>query len=219
MEPTIIAISSIIGGGKTTALEFLKENLPSHDGKPIVYVKEPVDDWKKSGVLEAFYQDMKRYAYEFQSYVFVSRIKALQTAIEQYGPDHIFITERSIYDDRYMFVEMLHDSGMIDDRQYQMYIEWWELWSKLSPYQKPHAFVLLNPSIDICMQRLQSRGRNEDMNVPKDYQLKLLEKHHQFFNEGAQKYIYINDTDYRSDEKEAERFLTFMKSVIKNCEY
>ena len=38
------------------------------------------------------------------------------------NPDAIFITERSLFTDKYIFAKMLYDQGKIEDVNYQIYL-------------------------------------------------------------------------------------------------
>lgn len=76
-EIFIIAIEGIISAGKTTLIENLKEYFEENN-YIIEVAKEPVNDWIKSGILEKFYSDPKRYGYHFQTTVFSSKVLELK---------------------------------------------------------------------------------------------------------------------------------------------
>ena len=44
----------------------------------------------------------------------------------------------------------------------EMYDKWWNMWSRLMPFQ-PDKMVYLKPSLDKCMQRVNSRGREGEV--------------------------------------------------------
>lgn len=179
-RPMIIVIDGIIGAGKSTYLEVLQQDLTAL-GLRIALVKEPVEKWKSSGILQRFYNDQKRWAYHFQAKAFHDRIVENIEMYEKYGNNvDIYILERSCFTDN-LFMDMLYDGKIIDDLELQHYKEWWSLWVRIMPY-KPDLFIYLKPDIDVCMQRLSSRNRPGEENIPKAYQEALEARHDQFFS-------------------------------------
>ena len=110
-QPIIISLDGNIGAGKSTLLEEIRKSCPDYE-----CVVEPVGEWLtlKNGdgksLLELFYEDKTRWAYSFQNCAILTRIKALREAIRD-AKKRIIITERSVLTDRYVFAEMLRDSG------------------------------------------------------------------------------------------------------------
>jgi thymidine kinase len=192
-----IVVDGLIAAGKSSLLKMFKDSFDCH------CIFEPVDHWKETGNLERFYkaleiQDIENRSaqiYRFQTYVFQSRIERIIRELKNISPivyndchDHsslkisnsslVFI-ERSIFSDRYIFMEMLYNSGMVTESDYNMYKNWWNLWSLVMPI-KPDAFIYLNPSIDACLERYKARNR-EGENVDRDYQQQLKNKHDEYF--------------------------------------
>jgi deoxyadenosine/deoxycytidine kinase len=83
--PIIISIDGNIGAGKTTFLNELKTTHPEWH-----FIDEPVDSWMKfknehgESLLEVFYKDRKRWSYTFQNCAFLTRIRAITKAIEDF---------------------------------------------------------------------------------------------------------------------------------------
>lgn len=181
--PIVLIIDGEIGAGKSTLLDSLDNFLPSiNEMEKVVIIKEPVETWKNDGHLKEFYADKERNAYEFQTYAFITRIKSIKEAFKKTPDADIYIIERSIFTDRYVFVEMLHDEGFIDNRRYNMYIEWWNLWTDVMPIM-PTGFVYLKPSLEECMKRIINRNRDGESGIPMKYQELLREKHEEFFGD------------------------------------
>ena len=185
-KPVVIVVDGVIAAGKSQYLLTVSEGLSNttnpRTGKPyrVVLVKEPVDKWKETGILQRFYNDTKRWAYHFQTTAFHDRVKANVDAYQQYGDDvDVYILERSFVTDT-IFMDMLHDSGMVDDLEYADYRQWWDMWSMVMPYT-PDLFVYLRPDIDVCMARLKERSRDGESGVTKEYQEALLKKHDELF--------------------------------------
>lgn len=179
-KPIVIAIEGIIGGGKTTLINLLKNKL-TFFGWRVTVVKEPVDKWESSGILKLFYADPARWGYHFQTKAFHDRITENREAYNKYASTtDVFILERSPFTDN-IFMSLLHDDGSVSDMEYQHYQEWWSLWHTVMPYTID-LFIYLRPDLDVCMQRTRERNRNGESGVSREYQRKLLEKHDEFFN-------------------------------------
>lgn len=75
----VIVIDGIISAGKSTLIALIQSKLK--DRYEIIVIKEPVNKWTQSGILQKFYGDKKRWSYHFQTKVFHDRI---MEAINQY---------------------------------------------------------------------------------------------------------------------------------------
>jgi deoxyadenosine/deoxycytidine kinase len=135
----IISIEGNIGSGKSTLLSFLKKNYEATDN--IIFLKEPVDDWESikdkdnNTMLKKFYENQEKYSFAFQMMAYISRLALLKDTIEKY-PNSVIITERCLNTDRYVFAKMLYDNGKLEDVEYQIYLKWFEHFSKLQQIQK-----------------------------------------------------------------------------------
>ena len=68
----VIVIDGIISAGKSTLIALIQTKLK--DRYEIIVIKEPVNKWVASGILQKFYGDKKRWSYHFQTLVFHDRI-------------------------------------------------------------------------------------------------------------------------------------------------
>lgn len=177
-----IVIEGLIGAGKTSLLQILEKEFPN-----ACCVYEPVDLWKESGELEIFYNSLKNenpsvWAYRFQTYAFITRVMSIKKAVKENPDVTIFFLERSIFSDKHFFIEMLHDTGVLNDRDYEMYNNWWEIWADTIPIS-PDGFIYLSPDLNECMKRLTNRNRSEETGVSIEYQEKLKQAHDNFLTE------------------------------------
>ena len=205
-QPIVLVIEGVVGAGKTNLLSVLTDYF-TQQGLKVCAIPEPVDLWEEIGILKKFYSDIPRYAYEFQTFTFVSRLKKIIEYYETNSDADIYILERSIFSDRHFFVEMLHQQHHLDDVQMKMYEEWWEMWYRINPLF-PSAFVYLKPSLDECMKRVKTRARDGEETVGEEYQQKLLDHHDKFFNGNVVEIRGVpipfltltTDEDFRSNE-------------------
>ena len=129
-------------------------------GHSAVVVKEPVDEWKRVGILQEFYANPKEVAYDFQTYTFVTRVKETIKQVEAHPDATIFLLERSVLTDRYVFMELQRD--LVGEVRMAMYEEWWNLWQRLMPIM-PSKMVYLKPTLGNCMQRVNARAREGEI--------------------------------------------------------
>lgn len=211
--PKVVIIEGLIGAGKTTILSILKEKLPN-----CCCIYEPVDLWESSGELSRFYQCLNNEnpssdVYKFQTYTFITRIKRIIDEVTKNPNADYYILERSIFSDRYFFIEMLRESGKLNQKDYEMYLTWWELWEKVMPI-KPTHFIYLNPSVEECMKRLKGRNRDSESGVSKEYQIALKEKHDEFFGKSTESISFLNlqtDDDFRENVESITKILKFIE--------
>jgi len=81
----VFSLCAIPGVGKSTLLKHLKDTQALNAYLPknakVIFVQEPVDEWRKHGWLQQFYQDPSQNAAAFQFLVFDSHVEALSAAI------------------------------------------------------------------------------------------------------------------------------------------
>jgi deoxyadenosine/deoxycytidine kinase len=188
-----IIVDGVIGAGKTTVMKLLEKNINNinnivinnsdtyYTNKKQIKVKaiyEPVDLWNKTGALQYFYKDIPKNCYEFQTYTFITRISSVIDEIYNCQDADIYILERSIWTDRYIFMELLKD--LVGDLRMTMYNQWCDLWAYIMP-MKVNKWVLLDTSLDESLKRISSRNRNGEDGISLDYQTNLYNKHIEFF--------------------------------------
>ncbi len=175
-----IVVDGLIGAGKTTLINLLTEKY-NKDGKyKVCQILEPVDIWQDTGALAHFYKDIDAHAYEFQTFAFVTRIKRVLDVLEQNPDADIYILERSIFTDRYIFVEMLKDK--FGPTRMKMYDMWWEMWAKLLPI-KFNCWVYLDTSVEEAGRRICVRDRTEESSINTEYQQALQKTHKAFYED------------------------------------
>ena len=158
--------------------------------RPAAESREPPADGEPFNILDAFYADPPRYAYTFQNYVFMTRF--LQEAASRdprSHPEPLRIMERSVFSDRMIFVESVHESGWMSDLELSLFNAWYDPMVAACPNLKPEGFVYLRTSPETCHRRLRRRARGEETGVSLEYLTTLHEKHEGWFLPGGREGI------------------------------
>ena len=175
-----IIVDGVIGAGKTTVISLIEKQINNNGlNLKIKAIYEPVKEWNDTGALQYFYDNIEKNCYEFQTYSYITRIKSVINEIYDNPNADIYILERSIWTDKYIFMELLKD--LVGEMRINMYNTWWDMWSYIMP-MKVDKWVLLDTSLDESLKRITFRNRNGESAVDKDYQTKLYNKHIEFYN-------------------------------------
>lgn len=213
--PKFYILEAAIGAGKSTLLDIL-ERLLKRQGKRVTIIPEPIDVWEKTGALEAFYADVSGQSYAFQTFAFATRCQRVRQVVQANPDMEIFLMERSVVSDRYLFARMLQRDGKFTPLQSLMYEEWAGLWTSILPFAQPDGFIYLAPSLDATLERIENRGRKGE-HVPPEYQQDLIDHHEVIFGCGIGSMDQVvavteisgapvpvlriySDADYRSDD-------------------
>lgn len=135
----IIILEGNVGAGKSTLLTRLSNDATSLktvlggpwskiEVRPIV---EPIGEWTNvdgENMLEAYYVDPHRYAFEFQSaiqHTYLQQLRQLTSceAVRERENENrldIIITERSFFSNRHVFTELAYKKGYLTKFQYDV---------------------------------------------------------------------------------------------------
>jgi deoxycitidine kinase len=176
-----LTIEGNIGGGKTTMINRLRQECPDY-----VIIDEPVEQWLQmkdeqgTSLLELFYQDQKRWGYTFQTSAFITRYLSAFTALKQpITKDTIYISERGILTDRYVFAEMLHAQGSLNQVEWDLYTKWFDHFKHSIHID---GIVYVTTAFDVCKERIKIRGRQGEDNIPMTYLDELEQQHEKWLS-------------------------------------
>lgn len=154
VKKVFISIAGNIGSGKST----LAEKVAAHFS--FDFYKEPVEE---NPYAKDFYADMKRYSFQQQMYYITKRA---QDHLAIQNSTHSVVQDRSIYEDSQIFAKNLFESGLMQERDYKVYCENFEIYKKvLIP---PNLLVYLNTTVETDQKRIEKRGRPEEQGLVDD---------------------------------------------------
>ncbi|XP_064493780.1 deoxyguanosine kinase, mitochondrial isoform X1 [Pseudopipra pipra] len=183
-----LALEGNIAVGKSTFLKLLGATFPRWH-----LVTEPVAQWRKvpaggtaqestgsTNLLQMMYQEPARWSYTFQTFSFMSRLKAmLELPEEPPGTPHpVRVFERSVYSDRYIFAKNLFEVGHLNPLEWAIYQDWHGfLLQHLGPRATLHGFLYLRATPQTCLERLRRRARSEEGGIQLGYLEQLHAQH------------------------------------------
>ncbi len=156
-----IAISGNIGCGKTT----LTKMLARHYGWQAVF--EPVEE---NPYLADFYENMAQWAFHLQIYFLHSRFEQINFINNSQNST---VQDRTIYEDAHIFAANLYESGYLEKRDYENYLN---LFTTMMSFVKPpDLLIYLKGDISTLVAQIEKRGRPFENGMRLDY-LKSLNK-------------------------------------------
>ena len=175
-----IAIAGNIGAGKTT----LTRMLCQHYGWQPRF--EPVID---NPYLEDYYNDIPRWSFCLETYFLKQRFKDV-LAINQLTTDDTIVQDRTIYEGVYVFVRYNYQHGNLSQRDYQTYMDLFNLMTSLT--RTPDLMIYLRKSLPILIKQIQQRGRSYEQTMQLEYLQGLNEIYDDFiFNQYKGKVLVI----------------------------
>lgn len=158
-----IAVAGNIGSGKTT----LTNMLAKHYGWDPMY--ESVDN---NPYLASFYQDMQRWSFNIQVYFLNSRFRQV---IDIRNRKKDVIQDRTIYEDAYIFAPNLHDMDLMASRDFDNYIQLFELMKQF--IQAPDLLIYLKADVSTLVTQIHKRGRAYEDSIRLSYLENLNERY------------------------------------------
>lgn len=173
----IYSIEGNIGSGKSTLVRIMKDYFKDTEG--IIFADEPVDDWMNikdstgEDILTKFYNDQHKYGFPFQMMAYISRIAILKKLVKE-NPNAIIFTERSVYTDKMVFAQMLHDEGKIGEVEFAIYNQWF---NNFLDEIDINGTIYIKTDPSKCFERIIKRNRKGET-IPVEY-LELCHTYHE----------------------------------------
>ncbi len=182
MVKRLVLVAGNIGTGKTS----LTERLGARLGWRTSF--ESVAD---NPYLADFYANMRQWSFHLQ--VFFLGHRAQQHLALTNCPESA-ISDRSIYEDAYIFARALHHMGNLSERDYESYRRVFD--QVVAGLPHPDLLLYLQAPVSVLMRRIGRRGRAIETGITADY-LALLET---FYEEWLQTFDLCPVLALRSDD-------------------
>lgn len=180
----IVSIIGNIGVGKSSTVDALRQRSSELS---VLVVNEPVDQWRKTGLLQAFYASLhpsasidkrQHTAYAFQQFAFASRLSSIRRAVHNLKrPSPVtVVVDGHVLVDRHVFATQLFETGNISSEMWTWYNETFNDWQVIVPEAQPKIIIYLRAQPQTCLDRIRKRGRIEEANITLGYLQALHDK-------------------------------------------
>lgn len=191
----ILRIIGNIGSGKSTLLELIKKLLPA-----AYYLYEPVSD---NPILPLFYSSQEDWAASIQTFMETTYYQRTRAA-----PDQQIVTDYGL---TRVFTAVLHADGLIDEVQLSALMA---MIDRYEPALPETQYLYLPTPPDICLGRINERGRYCEKAIGIDYLVKLHKAYIDFVSTTQDRvFAWTEDSDLEEfldryiNNKEAELWL------------
>lgn len=198
----MIVVDGVVGSGKTTLMNILKEELE------VSGFEEPVTD---NPILGKFYHDRKRYAFPLQIFFLNRRFRMLKEAQAKKVSS---VMDRSIYGD-VIFAKLLHDGGDMEKDEFDLYQDL--LTNMLDHIEAPRLMIYLRADVDTAIDRIEKRGRDYEQIVERDYWERLNREYEAYFsayNLSRLLIIEAKDYDIRDSEEDRKKVVQLVREAL-----
>ena len=204
----IYSIEGNIGAGKTTILKIIEKSF-----KDIAFVEEPISKWQNIGnenLFQKFSENPERWCFSFEFYSMLTKVEALIKAAN--CNQSIIIIERSLLSNK-IFIDISKEMDKLNNMEYNILLKTWDFYIQ-NVYPQLSGIIYLNTPVDVCVNRIIQRNRNEECNVDKSYLNILHEKFKELSNESTIPTLIVDGNyDLKRDSfKIGENIHNFMYS-------
>ncbi|MDK2952107.1 MAG: deoxyadenosine/deoxycytidine kinase [Kosmotogales bacterium] len=177
----IVGICGNIGAGKSSLTKLLVENFS---------LRSILENYNENPYLEDFYNSMKSWAFHSQLYFLVKKIELMEKLNED---GLIYIQDRTIYEDVFIFAKNLFRMGFITTRDWKLYFNVFNLSER--KIIRPSCIFYIKCSVDTLKKRINKRGRNFEQNMSEKYLSDLNALYDEWYRNSKIKNKWIIDGD------------------------
>jgi len=195
-----VAVAGNIGAGKSSLTRILSERYH------LSPVYEAVDE---NPYLEDFYRDMKRYAFHSQMFFLAAR---LRQHLRQVNLGLRVIQDRTVYEDAAIFARLLHDDGVMDDRDHASYRTMYE--AVTSALRPPDLLIYLRASLPTLKRHIKQRGRTYEADIDDGYLERLGGLYERWIEDyGLSRVVVVpgDDLDFVNDDVSLRKLLDLLE--------
>jgi deoxyadenosine/deoxycytidine kinase len=190
----MIVIIGNIGSGKSTLVKEI-DGLTNHR---FTTALEPFEEWKQSGLFTHYADEKHKYALPMQLYILQSRLAHFMKALKQNEAlDVIYkemICDGHALTDYNVFTKHLHEQGYLTQVDMKFYTAVYrDVQSMVPELFNPSVIFFLDASPELCMKRIQERGRTDEVGkLTTNYIESIDKKHREFIRDTKHKVVRLD---------------------------
>ena len=158
--------------------------------------------------LEDYYTDIPRWSFCVETYFLKERFKDI-LAIRQSGKT--IVQDRSIFEGVYVFVRNNYHRGDLSERDYETYMELFELMKMQMPL--PDLMIYLRKSVPALIAQIQKRGRTYEQSMQIDYLRDLNAAYEDFIYRQYEGKVLVIEADGLDFEHKPADFQTITNKI------
>jgi len=199
-----VSITGGIGCGKSTVISKLQEALAVQPPQQynVVFLPEPVEQWQNDNGLDwlrEFYENPSRWALPLQMKILQGQI-AMHDQMPKFTSDKplYVITERSPWDGRQIFMELLSRDGVVKTQEKDLYC-WY---SHHNGWDADFCFFVAPANANQCVQRVAARRRSSENTIDAEYICRIANLYVEQMQQERNVQVLQNTSDTVSDIEE-----------------
>lgn len=195
-----VAVAGNIGAGKSSLTRVLSRYFH------LAPVYEAVDE---NPYLEDFYADMRRYAFHSQVFFLAARLKQ---HLREVNPGRRVVQDRTVYEDAAIFARLLHDEGVMDDRDHASYRTLYDAVS--AALRPPDLLIYLRASLPTLKRHIAQRGRSYEAEIDDGYLERLGDLYEQWIEDYSLSPVVVvpgDDLDFVNSDADLRRVLELVE--------
>ena len=204
----ILGICGNIGAGKSSLSNLLIQNFS---------LQPLLEKFKENPYLEYFYKDMNRWAFHSQLFFLIKKIEFMD-ALKENGL--IYVQDRTIYEDVFVFAKNLNKLGYISEKDWKMYFDVFSLFE--NKILNPSCLIYIKCNLETLKKRIMKRGRKFEQNISDTYLNSLNNLYNEWFEESSISNKFIidgNNYDFIEERKDREQILNYISEKICKMSY
>ncbi len=195
-----VAVAGNIGSGKSSLTRVLSERFH------LAPVYEAVDE---NPYLEDFYADMPRYAFHSQIFFLAARLKQ---HLREVNPGRRVVQDRTVYEDAAIFARLLHEDGVMDDRDHASYRTLYDAVS--AALRPPDLLIYLRASLPTLKRHIAQRGRSYEADIDDRYLERLGDLYERWIEDYSLSPVVVvpaDDLDFVNSDADLRRVLDLVE--------
>ena len=205
MNSKIICVTGNIASGKTTLAQLLGAAIPDS-----CYVPEPYQD---NPFLPLYLNDKPRWGFTAQLRYFHDYVQTFVECTADRSYQYCFV-DTGLWTNRAVYARYLADEKLMTQDEYAFYIEMSNTILRADPIPEPSAYIFVQASPQICLERMRDRGWEYQVNAVELEYVESLHRYLQAMQASVTPVLVLSSeaVDFRTEKDKAlSQVLDFLK--------